>query len=852
MPDLSVFRPKAVPKVPDQTKEFLSHFPGHTTITTVSQASEVDGRQIVVSYDAGVNANYEYIQTSNKNGHDVYFTVNETSSAGRKAHDIESIRAIFADDDKPRPQPRTDWALTPSIIVCTSTHPTGSKYHYYWITTTTVVDEWERVMEGIVQKYDTDIAVKDLARLLRVPGYSNNKHGTPSKCYVEESNDIVYQWDTIKKHFPPVTQAERKTTNPSKAGEEFNSYDKETQFKLGEHISDPLNSLISHWANHYSADNIRRKVDQLMEQVPADIRELHQQRYYSAYVQVNKWINSAKTTVANRRATTQVAEVLQMPKKARALDSKTLVDFTPIPKDSVPDCIHEAATEMGRFLANGTEPSLISAMSIACALLGKNVKIHEMGADTTTYCSSGIVIAMETGTRKTQVYKHLSKPFTDYEKIIQDEWEKDKTTIEASAILYAEKAKHLEQEMKKAVQKDMSKGEEKALIMRMASVKNELNGLQTHKPTLHIKDVTEEEVITKMHQNQGSMAVVSDDSRNIIKNVLGRYGNDNTAEGWIIDGMGGTDIKYNRAKNGGTEYTIHDPCLNLYLMVQPDMAIKFKDHEVYRHSGLAARVPVYFYPIDPLDIVKNSDRSRRLRPEKMEAYYKAMRELCVRRPESPMIVELSTGAEDRFNAFNGKFLKLLMNEWKGEYKKTNKIITQAVIMATVTAAMDDPDFRMKFQTKPELDVRYTLTAKHANMGCMYVEALYEGMIRSTDSLDNIEIAEVATRFAASVLRAYETGKIYEGFINTSHLQNSFKMINKDNRHAVIDMLIDFGWLSVTKADEYKVHNNGFPGGKSTPGDVVLHMNVKEVEKLLRIKRLQDEASVDAKGYKPHD
>jgi hypothetical protein len=138
------------------------------------------------------------------------------------------------------------------------------------------------------------------------------------------------------------------------------------------------------------------------------------------------------------------------------------------------------------------------------------------------------------------------------------------------------------------------------------------------------------------------------------------------------------------------------------------------------------------------------------------------------------------------------------------------------------------------------------------MGCMYVEALYEGMIRSTDSLDNIEIAEVATRFAASVLRAYETGKIYEGFINTSHLQNSFKMINKDNRHAVIDMLIDFGWLSVTKADEYKVHNNGFPGGKSTPGDVVLHMNVKEVEKLLRIKRLQDEASVDAKGYKPHD
>ena len=858
MVDLKRFKPKLVTTVPPETSEFLSYFKGHTTITTISQASKTDGRQTVVSYNSTNPDTYTYVGSSNKNGHDVYFTVNETSDSGRKAHDIESIRAVFADDDKPRSSPRTDWKLQPSIVVVTSTHTDEKtsedgfaeqvykyKYHYYWLTSTTNVDEWERVMEGIVKWYDTDPAVKDLARLLRLPGYANCKYGARSDCKMQSDNGTVYEWDTILEHFPPVTKQERKETNPVKSGEDFNSFAKEAMFLSGKNISDPLNSLIAHWAYHYSADKIRIKVDQLMDQIPSEIRNDQGDRYYKAYVQVDKWITSAKNKVTGTRAAESIKEINNMEVIARPLEASGLVDFTPIQQDCVAPCIFEAASEMGRFLANGTEPSLISAQAIVCATLGKNVKIHEMGEDTTTFCSSGIIIAMETGTRKTQIYKHLSKPLTDYETRLQKDWEDKKMIIEASASMYKEKEKHLETEMKKLAKTDASRGEEEALIMKMADVKGRLSDLQIARPTLTIKDVTEEEVISKMYENQGALAVVSDDSRNIIKNILGRYG-DNTAEGWIIDGMGGTDIKYNRAKNGGTEFTVNDPCLNLYLMVQPDMAIKFKDHEVYKQSGLAARVPVYFYPIDPLEMLKKSDRTRRLDATKMAGYYSALNELCVRRTDRPMIVELSEQAEARFNVFNNKFLKLLQTEWKGEYNKTNKIITQAVVMATVTAAMDDPSFRVKLQTDPAQNIRYTLGAKHANMGCMYIEAIYSGMVRSTDSLDDLGTADVAMRFIHSLVKAHEKGKITEGFLNSSHLQNSFKMINKDNRHSIVEMLLDNGWLIATKSESFQALNNGFPGGKASPGDIIYHLNAKEVDRQLRMKQKQDQAEAEAK------
>lgn len=841
---MSTFKPKMVTNIPDHTEKFLSYFKGHKTLVTIGQPNS-QGDQIPANYPDPDDHDFSLIGISNKNGHDVYFTVNETNHLGRKANNIESIRAIFADDDNLIASPRTDWKLEPSLIVQTSKKGVLSKYHYYWLTSTEDVDEWERVMEGIVKWYKTDPAVKDLARILRVPGYHNCKYKEKSLCQVVGGTGKTYSWKNIIEKFPPVSKSERIKTNPIKAGEDFNEQALVEVFLSGEHISDPLNSLIAHWAHHYSTTNILKKVEQLHEIIKPEIKQEHGDRYFAAVSQAKKWTRSAKNKINKKRLQENTQKVLNTPIKAQSLTGRDKADISPIPKDSVPECVYTAATELGRYLANGTEPSIIAAMSLACAALSKNVLIHEMGDTTTTYCSTGIIVAMETGTRKTQIYKHLSKPFIEFEKQLQDEWQINKNPIESALSTLQDMKKNFEAERSKLIKKGATFNELKEINKKISDTMNEMDSLQLHKPTLHIKDITEEEVVVKMGQNQGSMAVISDDSRNIIKNILGRYGTNNTAEGWVIDGMGGTDIRYNRAKNMGTEIIIEDPCLNMYLMVQPDMAIKFKEHEVYKESGLAARVPVYFYPIDPLKMVHDSNRQNVLDQTKLAEYYNAFKGICVRRIDNPLIVKVSDKANERFNKFNLRFLELLKGEWKGEYRKTNKLITQAVILGTVMASLDDRKFREALNSDPKEGIEYILTAKYANMGCNYIEAIYDGMLKSTESLDNMHIADTAERFAKSLIKHYDEGRITEGFVNTSYLQNSFSMITKDNRLEVIELMVSKGWLKTVESTEVRGLNKGFPGGKATPGEFIYHLNISEVKQLLNIKTLYKNAEVAA-------
>lgn len=840
---MAKFKPKVVSNIPEHAGKFLDYFDGHLTIVTIGQPDDT-GHQIAAAYSNPSDHDFNLINMSSNNGHDVYFTVNETNNKGRKAEHIESIRAIFADDDAHRDTPRTDWKLEPSLIVQTSSSDKGNKYHYYWLCETTDVDEWERVMEGLIKWYNTDPAVRDLARILRLPGYNNCKRQPYSLCHVVGGNGKYYHWsEDITKAFPPVSAEERMVTNPIKAGIEFNEQALVEVFLSGTHISDPLNSLIAHWAHHYSAPNIIKKVEQIHELVKSDVMQEHASRYFAAMGQVGKWTKSAKNKVAKLRQAENTNRVLNTPVAAKSLTGRDSMDISPIPLDCVPDCVVDASKELGRYLANGTEPSIIAAMSLACAALSKNVKIHEMGDTTTTYCSSGIIVAMETGTRKTQIYKHLSKPFVEFEKRLQDEWVVNKNPIETAVATLLEIKKNFESERGKMIKKGATFKELTSINKKISDTADEMESLQLHKPILHIKDITEEEVVVKMGQNQGSMSVISDDSRNIIKNILGRYGTNNTAEGWVIDGMGGTDIRYNRAKNMGTEIVVEDPCLNMYLMVQPDMAIKFKEHEVYKESGLAARVPVYFYPIDPLKMVYNSNRQNVLDQSKLSPYYKAFEGLCVRRLDNPLIVTITDKANRRFNKFNMRFLELLKGEWKGEYRKTNKLITQAVIMGTVMAALDDSKFRAMLQSDPKEGLQYELTTKYANMGCNYIEAIYDGMLKSTEGLDYMHTADTAERFARSLVKYYDDDKLSEGFINSSHLQNSFSMINKENRSEVIELMVNKGWLKPVEAMEVKGLNNGFPGGRATPGDFIYHLNAAEVKSLLNIKELYKESEV---------
>jgi Protein of unknown function (DUF3987)/Primase C terminal 2 (PriCT-2)/RepB DNA-primase from phage plasmid len=139
----------------------------------------------------------------NKQGAGVFVTINETDGGGRKTENITRIRAVWQEDDD-----GFDGAfpLQPSMVVETS----PGHFHRYWLT----ADDWpadERgradfaaVMERMVESYGSDNNAKDVARVLRLPGFLHRKSKTPHLVHIIEASGRRYSREEITAAFPPV------------------------------------------------------------------------------------------------------------------------------------------------------------------------------------------------------------------------------------------------------------------------------------------------------------------------------------------------------------------------------------------------------------------------------------------------------------------------------------------------------------------------------------------------------------------------------------------------------------------------------------------------------------------------
>ena len=681
MAKLKGFQPTVVSNKPKETEYFLNQFPGNITITTIKD-------KIVRSYVDPTNEEYKLIKENNLIGHNVYFTVNETSKTGRKATDIQNIRAIFCDSDTPQPEPKSDWPLPPSIIVSTSVHAGGHKYHYYWLTTTINRDKWERVETGLVKFYDMDINVKDIARILRLPGYNNCKKEPYTRCSIVECSGHVYEWDTITKAFPPVS---KKVVAEAKGSDSDGSYNEHIlceRFRnpvIDGHISNSLNSIIMHMANDGRSEaRIRRHVDQLYETVHADALDEHKDRYYNARIQLDKWIKSAKSNVRKRRALQTPTPVVQLhPDMPESLDwDWSILKSNPIPEEAIPNTMLQAAKEVGEWTAVGQDPAILSGVFITSALLSKNVLIHEIGDDLTTHCQSGICIVMDTGARKSAIYNQMNKPFFEFEDRIRKQWEETRYVTESQAKALDSEISTMDKQYAKIA--SPGEGERESYAINRGQKLLSKSKLQLKQPWLRSSDVTEEKLVRKLDDNQGCIAVISDDARQVINNITGKYGKDgSTGESVYINALTGSSILYERV-GSDMEIAIDHPVLNALLFVQPDAALKLRNSDMFVPSGLAARLPMYFYPVSGSDIVKNTER-RQVDDNKMEPYYTALRNICVQRMDNPLHIRLDDAGMKTCSQMDQKFARLLEGKWKGHYDKSNKLITLTIMYATCFA-----------------------------------------------------------------------------------------------------------------------------------------------------------------------
>jgi hypothetical protein len=97
-------------------------------------------------------------------------TINETDLKGRRNENIIGVRALFADADADEQVRRCIEMLeacdaTPSVVV-----KSGRGFHFYFFLTDVPSDQFRGLQEGLINKLGTDPAVKDLPRVMRLPG----------------------------------------------------------------------------------------------------------------------------------------------------------------------------------------------------------------------------------------------------------------------------------------------------------------------------------------------------------------------------------------------------------------------------------------------------------------------------------------------------------------------------------------------------------------------------------------------------------------------------------------------------------------------------------------------------------
>lgn len=218
----------------DMAQSFLNALDPEAEIFTFQtfDDSKAKRRELAHIFNGTLQEFSAELETRNKAGAGIFVTINETDGTGRTIANITRIRAVFQEDDGDGKQLPID----PHIIVQSS----EGKFHRYVLVdgpshedVDSLDEEFKPIQARMVTDYGSDPAAKDLARVMRLPGFYHFKD--PKKpqqvSVIHMSGDIPLPWEQATKVFPPASAPKPeaveevdKETGEIYVGEARNSY----------------------------------------------------------------------------------------------------------------------------------------------------------------------------------------------------------------------------------------------------------------------------------------------------------------------------------------------------------------------------------------------------------------------------------------------------------------------------------------------------------------------------------------------------------------------------------------------------------------------------------------------------
>jgi putative DNA primase/helicase len=139
--------------------------------------SNRDSPEFVRVLHGSLDVHADTLSRFNERGSSVCVVVNETTlREAREESNILRVRALFMDFDDPAAKPFDVIAgiglrLEPHIVVESS----PGKAHAYWFVTDCDLSDFKPTQQALIERYGSDKAVKDLPRVMRLPGFIHRK-----------------------------------------------------------------------------------------------------------------------------------------------------------------------------------------------------------------------------------------------------------------------------------------------------------------------------------------------------------------------------------------------------------------------------------------------------------------------------------------------------------------------------------------------------------------------------------------------------------------------------------------------------------------------------------------------------
>ena len=243
-------------------------------------------------------------------------------------------------------------------------------------------------------------------------------------------------------------------------------------------------------------------------------------------------------------------------------------DSNPFPIHSLPPVLRDMAIAIAKSKRVPRALPGVCVLGVASASLGSELQIQS-ASGRVTRGNLFLASSAKSGVGKSEVLREALEPFYQFEQSIIEKWKTEELPKMQARKIELEISIH-RKKMTLNRAKDTPKGKEFEELQKDIAEFNALEKVMCA-PVLAVEDILSESLGVLLAANKETLASFSSDSRDIIKNICGRYrrSNEETDEAIYLKAFSGDPLRVNRL--GRNPIYLQSPCLSVLWLLQPDM-----------------------------------------------------------------------------------------------------------------------------------------------------------------------------------------------------------------------------------------------------------------------------------------